>query len=203
MGEGNSFMDRFNNLLGGDKASYKPLKKTLEEGDQGKYKIDTEGHKNFIFVHKLRKFNQLINKGNFKGGEVLANDIYHNFRENDSLNDKEKLKYLKFFEKRIERGLKYLEKKEHSEEDFKNMKKILGYYQNIENSFEGPEEGSSGLEKSLTILFFGFLLVGVYFLLPSLTGNIVGTFVERGSNFIGAILFVVGILGIFLISKRI
>ena len=56
---------------------------------------------------------------------------------------------------------------------------------------------SSGLEKSLAIIFGISIIAGLFFLSPNLTGNAIANASSTSSTLIGAFLFVFGLFGIF------
>lgn len=63
---------------------------------------------------------------------------------------------------------------------------------------------SSHLEKTVTTVFIAFsLIIGLFFLSPNLTGNVVADLTTTSSNGIGIILIVVGIVGaLFYFRKK-
>jgi len=72
-------------------------------------------------------------------------------------------------------------------------------YEKIEISSSPPKKkGFSGLLKRL-FGFFGLIgfVVGIFFLSPSLTGNSIGNLTQNSSNIFGAVLFILGLVGIF------
>ena len=59
----------------------------------------------------------------------------------------------------------------------------------------------SNLEKSLAVLSISSIMGGIFFLSPNLTGNVISNISKSSGNILGAILFVLGILGMFFIKK--
>jgi len=89
-----------------------------------------------------------------------------------------------------------LVEKSHLKQDYGHKdSEILRYYdQHFGNS-------SPGLEKSITIVSLISMILGISIGYPSLTGNLIGESIN-GSMGYGAILFFVGILGVFLANKK-
>ena len=77
------------------------------------------------------------------------------------------------------------------------IKKITGFLE------RNSSEKQSGLEgKTLTTIFSGAsILIALFFLSPNLTGNVIGALNSGNSSIFGIILFVLGLLGLFISLK--
>lgn len=190
------------------------IKRNIEKGKKGEY-FDSKDKENFDYVtrKKLNHFNESLLKGKFFNARNILSDIYWNISSTrkgipseiaNSYSKKEKEKLIEGINKRIERGRTYLKKHpndENFDENKKYMKKILEISDDIENTLS-PKESLSGLEKSLKVLSIGFVLLGIFFLSPNLTGNVIGTMAMNSSNIFGLALFALGIVGIFFIFRK-
>ncbi|MBU0894727.1 MAG: hypothetical protein KKF48_00490 [Nanoarchaeota archaeon] len=66
------------------------------------------------------------------------------------------------------------------------------------------ERGSKGgltSKLSLIMVFFGFL-VSIFFLSSNFTGNIIGNLSNSGSNYLGIVSLVIGLVGVYLWKKK-
>jgi len=62
---------------------------------------------------------------------------------------------------------------------------------------------SGGLEnKTMLVVSLLGVVVSIFFLSPNLTGNVVGSLSKSGSNVFGIIMFVLGLLGIYVSFKK-
>jgi hypothetical protein len=205
----NSLRDQFDKI-NTQNSSYGKIKQRFKtgaksSGDKGKEIREHE------ILNDLSKFNQEIIHGNFQSAlyragyikkDILEDQINSYSKEVESVNpfsQEEKLKYLDSFNKRIERGLKYLEK-DPSKEDIQTMQKILNYSKLVEETLNGNKK--TGLEKSLAVLSIGSILAGIFFLSPNLTGNVIGNITNNSSNIFGGVLFILGIVGAFFTLRK-
>jgi hypothetical protein len=78
----------------------------------------------------------------------------------------------------------------------KELKQLAG-----EISKEHSKNKPSGLEKAITVISMLSIVLGIAIGYPSLTGNVVAEHI-KGSITAGALLFVLGILGVFLTNKK-
>lgn len=178
---------------------------TSAEGGRHPDLIEAETQRTYDYLvgGKLSELNNSLLKGNFKHAVYSINEIKgylqdnNRLMENYSANEKEKL--VKGVNKRIERGMKYLEKHP-SNENIRYMKEILNSSKAIEGKLEGKP--SSGLEKSLSVVSIGSIIAGIFFLSPNLTGNVIGNLTRSSSNILGIGLFILGIIGVFFTLKR-
>jgi hypothetical protein len=166
-------------------------------------KAENRRNYNYLGGEKLREFNLCLSKGNFGDAKWSLAELkgYTNdpaFMRNYSKEEKEKL--IEGINRRIERGMKYLEKNP-SDKNINYMKDILNQSKAIENKLL-KEESSSGLEKSLAVVSLGSILAGIFLLTPNLTGNVVGNLTRNSTNIFGGLLFILGLVGTFLIIKR-
>lgn len=81
------------------------------------------------------------------------------------------------------------------------------YYEKEIASFlkRNPESKQSGktLEhKFISVIAGASIIAALFFLFPNLTGNVVGNLVKSDSNLIGAVLFSLGIIGLFISFRR-
>jgi hypothetical protein len=79
-----------------------------------------------------------------------------------------------------------------------DIKNFGGY---IKNRNRGIPKKKSLEEKVVLGVFISLFIFSLFLLSPNLTGNIIGNLDKSGSNFLGIILFFLGIFGFF-ISKR-
>jgi len=64
------------------------------------------------------------------------------------------------------------------------------------------KEGKTLEHKFIPVLAGASVIVALFFLSPNLTGNAVGNLVKSDSNIIGAVLFVLGIAGLFISFRK-
>ncbi len=64
------------------------------------------------------------------------------------------------------------------------------------------QKKEKGLERIIKIISSGFLLSSIFFLSSTFTGNVIGNLTKTNSNLIGAILFILGIIGLFAFTKN-
>ena len=73
----------------------------------------------------------------------------------------------------------------------------------MEDFLEGDRDKSEGLGSKLTsIIAIAGLGLGVFFLSPIVTGNAVSSLNQTNSNWIGGILFLVGLVGAFTYFRK-
>jgi len=197
----NSLKERLNEL-NKDKPKYSKIRGTIK--NTGMNSPHLQIYENAI-LSELRGFNKTITKGDFEHADNYAREIeFYLTSEKDGFQrnplDKEsRLKYLEAFNKRVERGIKYLEKKENvTEEEKENLKRILSRSNVIGDYLRKP----SSLEKSLAVLSIGSVLAGIFFLSPNLTGNVIGNVAKNSGNILGGVLFILGIVGAFFTLKK-
>ncbi|MCA9488000.1 MAG: hypothetical protein KC516_03495 [Nanoarchaeota archaeon] len=65
---------------------------------------------------------------------------------------------------------------------------------------EDSSEGTSLENKVVSSVFIGFAIAGLFFATPSLTGNVISSN-AASSNFLGALLFILGIIGFYFNKK--
>ncbi len=151
----------------------------------------------------LTEFNNSILKGNFKDAkyslERLQNAISYN-EVKDNYSKEEKEKFLQGINRRIERGMNYLEKHPNDENIF-YMKQILKKSKEIEDRILDKKDKQSGLEKVITIIGLASMVVGIAIGYPALTGNVIANSIP-GSISTGAGLFLIGLAGVFLANKK-
>ena len=86
-----------------------------------------------------------------------------------------------------ERTLKYEKLRDESQEKLNRLRKVRG-------------KEWKGLAGKVTAGVF--IILGLFFLSPNITGNVIGNNSINNPNLIGAILFFVGIVGLFFTFKR-
>jgi len=207
--EYNSLRDQLDKI-NAQNSSYRKIKQKFKTGAKSSNDKGKEIREHEI-LNDLSKFNQDIIHGNFQSAlyragyinkDILEDQINSYSKEVESVNpfsQEEKLKYLASFNKRIERGLKYLEK-DPSKENIQTMQKILNYSKLIEENLNGNKK--SVLEKSLAVLSIGSVLAGIFFLSPNLTGNVIGNIAKSPGNILGGVLFILGIVGAFFTLRK-
>ena len=102
----------------------------------------------------------------------------------------------KYQEALARRGSRLITKSNKSENYFEDNKVILKYCKK-----HLKKNKSSGLEKAITIISLGSMILGVAIGYPALTGNAIADVVS-GSLIHGAALFFLGLLGVFLANKK-
>jgi hypothetical protein len=165
-------------------------------------KFETKRNYDYLVGEKLGNFNDSLLKGNFKNAEYSIKEI--NGYLNDSqlirhYSKEEKEKLVTGINRRIERGIRYLEKNP-EDKNIIYMKEILGLSKAIEDKLH-QKESPSGLEKTITVVSMLSVVLGISIGYPALTGNVIAENV-RGSMTAGMALFVVGLLGVFLANKK-
>lgn len=184
------------------KTKYQTIKESLKRTDLG-----GRGTREYMLRY-LSTLNKELNKGNVVYAESVARNISQVIASSTSQEDK--LKYLEAFNKRIDRGLKYLEKHP-SKKNIQAMDKILDYSKMLEKDIDEPSSVDlekynknlrSGLERSLVVLSIGSVLAGIFFLSPNLTGNAIGNMARSSGSILGGILLLLGIVGIFFTIRK-
>jgi len=184
------------------KTKYQAIKESLKRTDLG-----GRGTREYM-LRDLSTFNKALNKGDIVYAESVARNMSQVIASSKLQEDK--LKYLEAFNKRIARGLNYLEKHP-SEKNTRAMEKILDYSKMLEEDVEESSKVDTGkynkhlrggLEKSLAVLSIGSVLAGIFFLSPNLTGNVIGNLTKGSTNILGGILFVLGITGMFFTLRK-
>lgn len=192
----NSLKKRFSKVKEGE-SDFRKIRR-IKSGEEGKYSLGSTEHTRYFLTNELSGFNSRMNNGGFsKAADREAWKIRNALVGNNYLTKKEKTKYLDMFNKRIERGVNYLEKHP-SEMGFKEMGVLLKYSNQIERDIKK----SSDIGKFFAVLSIGSVLAGIFFLSPNLTGNVIGNLAKNTSSIFGAGLFVLGVLGAFLTLKR-
>jgi len=205
----NSLREKLNELNSETKESkYNPLKKEPEKSNyqtirESLKRKDLGGRGTSEYMLRyLSEINRGLNKGNVEYVEGVARNMCQVLTSKvDPLPKEQKLKYLEAFNRRIERGLKKLEKLPHRQKNLEAMEKVLNYSKILEEDINN--HSSSGLErKTLAILSIGSVLVGIFFLSPNLTGNVIGNMTRNSGNILGGILFILGIVGAFFTLRK-
>jgi len=173
----NSLRERLNKLRGKTKDVNNNYSK--EKPTKTKYQTIKEALKwrppswegtNDYMLNQLSLINKELNKGNIVYAEGVSRNTTQLLASAKEVSREDKLKYLEAFNKRIDRGLKSLEKHP-SEKNIQAMEKILDYSKMLEKDIN---ESSSvdlekynknlrrGLEKSLAIFSISSVLAGIF-----------------------------------------
>jgi len=182
-------------------SSYRTIKSTMKKGQGDRENFGTREWVDYAILGDLKAFNEGMNSGNFSVAKIRASDIYCNLQDDNSKNfsytKEEKLKYLDILNKRIERGIKYLEKHP-SKVNAEKMEDILKISERIESDLK---KSSSGLEKATTVVSLIAIIGGMAIGYPALTGNVIAENVKNSIT-AGSMLFVLGLLGVFIANKK-
>ncbi len=65
-----------------------------------------------------------------------------------------------------------------------------------------PPRGWGGLEREAGVTSIIMLIISILFLSSNLTGNVIGSLNQASSNWIGGVLFIIGIIGVFTYFKK-
>ncbi|MFA5953838.1 MAG: hypothetical protein WC812_04560 [Candidatus Pacearchaeota archaeon] len=81
-------------------------------------------------------------------------------------------------------------------------KKDLEGFQKFVKNYSGQNLNPASLEKKLVFgIFVLSFLTGLFFVSSNITGNVIGNFGYKPSNILGAVLFLFGLLGIYIYGK--
>jgi hypothetical protein len=163
------------------------------------YKLGDKDGSDHFMMKFLSKFNNSVNGGYFENASHTARDIagYLIHSRQSEIKTEDRLKYLESFNKRIERGIKYLQK-DPSSKNIEYMEKILNTSKEIEEKLNP----ASGLEKTVTVVGILSLVGSLFFLMPNITGNVVNSSNIIASTLLGSGLFVFGIALLFFKRKN-
>jgi hypothetical protein len=153
------------------------------------FKANLGNQKETVYTAALSALDREIKENNFEE----AYGIFEGIKEKLSEEKQDKFKrYEEALAKRGERLRKRYEKQNKEAPSFEN---------NILEYSEEHSQGISGLEKAVNLLSLGAIVVSLFLGYGGITGNII---VENTGKFygIGAIIFVLGILGILISNKR-
>lgn len=179
--------------------NFSPANHSNEDYD----KFITRRQYDYLTGDQLGEFNKFLLKGNFERAEYSIKqikDYLNNSKVRKHYSQEEKEKLVSGINRRIERGINYLEKNP-DERNIVYMKEILSISKDIENKLLNKKHESSGLEKAITVISLGSMVLGVAIGYPALTGNAIADVVP-GSLVHGAALFFVGLVGVFLANKK-
>jgi hypothetical protein len=209
----NSLMDELNEL----NIKKNNYRKDIREVIESQNNSGVHYHRNFkeFAIGKLGEIQDFANKGNFKSSLESGKAFYdvllkgnHFSDEIDKMNEKDKQKYIKSLSKRLDRtskfAIKYMQNngEDVTQKRIEEVKDFLNYSKKIKEDLPDEGNNNSSLEKTLKVIPLAFALAGVFFLSPNITGNVIGNMSNSGSNFLGAGLFFLGILGILLTRKK-
>jgi len=188
---------RYRKPIGGDhwefnaKKDREEAKKILKTSDQ-KYSSDSEQK-----GYALGIAHSLMKKGRSTSAILLGAKVYEKIGKGDRGFVKRRLN------KALERLKEAAEKNKgdpmHSGEFYRDEYES---YQKEVDEFLKRNSNEGGLEKTITTVFFIALVFGLFFLSPNLTGNVIAGSEINTTNWIGGILFVLGLVGLFMLRLR-
>jgi len=133
--------------------------------------------------------NDDIQKGNIKEGYEIFDYL------KDTLEKKVPEKEFEEYRKSLAERAWHLERKAHQQKEInpKNASLLMYYDEHC--------GAQSALEKTITLVSLGAIIVGVAIGYPALTGNIIAEDVKNSLT-AGALLFILGLLGVFASNKK-
>jgi len=179
---------------------------------------NTPKYKEKIANIQMAYADRLISKKNvdeLNQAPHLLNNAYQNilrlYDEKEGSNDKKLKGYINAIQKRANRTFKIFKD---YDGDLDLVEKGVGDLKELQNLLDNTKgkiaKREKPAKKSLlsklfprrvtTIIASAFLLAGLFFLSSNLTGNVVGNLSKGNSNWIGGILFLLGIVGVFMVS---
>ncbi len=177
--------------------------KAVLKNENKEYKPETK-----TILKRLNHIQEYANNGEFRkipdASETFVQTLYH-YNHESEVGDHDK--YIQSLSKRLDRAsstaIRYL--KEHKDkitrDEINDIKNLLEYSKDFKNKLLEKKEKSSGLEKAITVLSLGSIVLGIAIGYPALTGNAIADVVQ-GSVGYGAALFFLGLLGVFLANKK-
>ncbi len=172
-------------------------------------------------VVALKEVNDYASKGDFKATIKTAQQFENSMRYNKSryiptdvpgsvLIEPREENYQKYFDsmiKRLDRGsnraIKYLKENKETvtRKKMDEIEELLDYSAKFKEKHGRKGAGSSGLEKAVTAISLLSIILGVAIGYPSLTGNVIAETIP-GSFKHGALLFLIGLTGVFVANKK-
>jgi hypothetical protein len=178
----------------------KRIKKVDEYNSKDFSKLSSKEKSFKTLTRELSNFNSNLNKGDFVSANYDVCEIRRLLKDkSEEISKEDKLKYLNSLNKRIERGINYLEKNPYVHKNLEVMENILGYSKAIEEEINSKL--ASGLEKTITSTGILALVGSLFFLIPNFTGNAVSDSSIIQSTLIGSGFFILGICLLFLRKK--
>jgi len=160
-----------------------------------------EVKENFELLNKkLKSLDESIRKKEFEEGREIFD--YLKFKLKTSTPSEKIKQYRKLL---AEEGYKLVQ--EAHKQGIKGYSsknaEIINYYgeQFSEEEILSGKNSSSGLEKAITVISLGAMVLGIVIGYPALTGNAIADAV-MGSVGYGAALFFLGLLGVFIANRK-
>jgi hypothetical protein len=161
-----------------------------------------------FFLNRLNRIQDYANKGEFRKIPDLSENLVNaigSYTGEQEVGDYDK--YLDSISKRLDRAsntaIKYLKdnKNKITKDEIQTIKMFLDYSEDFKSKINEKKDKSSGLEKAITLISLGSMVLGIAIGYPALTGNVIAENVE---NFAlsGVSLFLLGLLGVFLANKK-
>ncbi len=100
----------------------------------------------------------------------------------------------------VKRRLLQAYQDQYPNENDNHIKKEIEAY--LKRNPESKQSGKTLEHKFISVIAGASIIIALFFLSSNLTGNVVGNLAKSDSNIIGAILFVLGIIGLFISFRR-
>jgi hypothetical protein len=153
-----------------------------------------------LFNSKLKLLDESIYEGDFEKGREIFD--YMKFKLKTSNPSNEIKAYRKIL---AEKGYKLVKEAHKQKEKGYNAKnaELIKYYgeQSTEKEILSGSHKPSGLEKAITVISLGAMVLGIVIGYPAITGDLIAN-VAKGSVGYGAALFFLGLLGVFIANKK-
>jgi len=166
----------------------------FKRGDTGFYK-NTRTWGPTEFTYALSMLDESLKQESFTTADNYFNSIKDKLNKSEGLSKDEIGKYENALAKRGYRLVDRLNKKHIYDSE---TEKILKY---CEKHLEKKSSDSPGLEKAITVVSLLSVALGIAIGYPALTGNVVAENIKGYMN-MGAILFVLGLIGAFIANKK-